>query len=72
MPEHKKQKARLFGRSTARFPLDIFGRTGTPSPGFCCPMLVLGELRDATDASVAVEGLNNARSGNTTGLAGVS
>jgi len=60
------------GTPTARFPLDIFGGIGGPSSSFCCPILVLGELRDSTDGSIAVEGLNSALSGNTTGLAGIS
>jgi len=62
------------GTSTARFPLDIFGGIGGPSfsSSFCCPILVLGELRDSTNGSIAIEGLNSALSGNTTGVTGTS
>jgi hypothetical protein len=60
------------GTPTARFPLDIFGGIGGPSPSFCCPILVLGELRDPTNGSIAVAGLASALSGNTTGVSGVA
>jgi len=52
--------------------LDIFGGIGGPSPSFCCPILVLGELRDSTNGSTAIYGLASAISGNTTGIAGVA
>src|SRR5229473_2363008 len=48
------------GTATARFPLDIFGGTGTPSLSFGGPILVLGELRDSTNDAVAIEGLASA------------
>src|SRR6267378_1385571 len=60
------------GTPTARFPLDIFGGIGGPSPNFCCPILVLGELRDSTNGSTAVAGLASALSGNTIGVSGVA
>lgn len=60
------------GTATARFPLDIFGGTGTPSPSFGGPILVLGELRDSTTFAVAVEGLASATSGFVTGVAGTT
>jgi hypothetical protein len=60
------------GTPTARFPLDIFGGVGLPSPSFNGPILVLGELRDSTNLAIAVEGLASATSGNVTGVAGVT
>ena len=60
------------GTPTARFPLDIFGGTGTPSLSFGGPILVLGELRDSTNFAVAVEGLASATSGFVTGVAGTT
>jgi hypothetical protein len=60
------------GTATARFPLDIFGGFGTPSPSFGGPILVLGELRDSTNFAVAVEGLASATSGFVTGVAGTT
>jgi len=60
------------GTPTARFPLDIFGGVGTPSPTFNGPILVLGELRDSTNFAVAVEGLASATSGVVTGVSGTT
>jgi hypothetical protein len=60
------------GTTTARFPLDIFGGFGFPSPSFNGPILVLGELRDSTDLAVAIEGLESATSGNVTGVSGTT
>ena len=60
------------GTATARFPLDIFGGTGTPSLSFGGPILVLGELRDSTTFAVAVEGLASATSGFVTGVSGTT
>jgi hypothetical protein len=60
------------GTSTARFPLDIFGGFGIPSPNFPGPILVLGELRDTTTNAVAVEGLESATSGFGTGVNGTT
>jgi hypothetical protein len=60
------------GTSTARFPLDIFGGVGTPSPSFNGPILVLAELRDSANAAVAIEGLASATSGIVTGVSGVT
>jgi hypothetical protein len=60
------------GTQTARFPLDIFGGTGTPSLSFGGPILLLGELRDSTTFAVAVEGLASATSGFVTGVAGTT
>jgi len=60
------------GTITARFPLDIFGGSGTPSPSFNGPILVLGELRDSTNNAVAIEGLASATSGNVAGVSGTT
>jgi hypothetical protein len=60
------------GNPTARFPLDIFGGFGSPSPSFPGPILVLGELRDTTDNAVAVEGLASATSGVVFGVEGTT
>lgn len=60
------------GTPTARFPLDIFGGFGTPSPNFDGPILVLGELRDSTNNAVAIEGLASATSGFVTGVSGTT
>ncbi len=60
------------GTPTARFPLDVFGGFGTPSPSFGGPILVLGELRDSANFAVAVEGLASATSGFVTGVAGTT
>src|SRR5712672_791247 len=60
------------GTATARFPLDIFGGFGTPSPSFGGPILVLGELRDSTNNAVAMEGLASATTGNVTGVSGTT
>ena len=60
------------GTATARFPLDIFGGFGTPSPTFNAPILVLGELRDSTNFAVAIEGLASATSGIVTGVSGTT
>jgi hypothetical protein len=60
------------GTQTARFPLDIFGGFGTPSPTFNGPILVLGELRDSTNNAVAIEGLASATSGFVAGVSGTT
>lgn len=60
------------GTTTARFPLDIFGGFGTPSPNFPGPILVLGELRDTTPNAVAIEGFASATSGFVTGVDGTT
>ena len=59
------------GTTTARFPLDIFGGFGGPSP-LNGPILLMGELRDSTDGAIAIEGLASAASGNGFGVAGVT
>jgi hypothetical protein len=60
------------GTSTARFPVDVFGGFGTPSPSFNGPILVLGELRDNTSNSVALAGLESATDGIVTGVSGTT
>src|SRR5579863_10425895 len=60
------------GTATARFPLDIFGGVGLPSPSFNGPILVLGELRDSTNNAVAVEGMASATTGFVSGVSGVT
>jgi hypothetical protein len=60
------------GTATARFPLDIFGGTGTPSDLFPQPILVISELPDSTDNAVALEGLASATRGTVAGVVGTT
>ena len=60
------------GTATARYPLDIFGGTGTPANLFPQPILVISEFNSSADNAVALEGLASAGTGRVFGVAGTT